>query len=154
MKWLLGVVCVVAMGCEPQDNCSCSSLISISLGDSDYGVLTHPPTTVKLCLDDECHSFEVTSVPSSFPSDDADPAKAMSVVVSTNPARLSFITELRHTADTRDVKLEFSRANQMLISRMWADTPFTSVAAIRPSEQEEACVSSCTSAVINDPGGP
>lgn len=155
MKWVLGVVCVVAMSCGPGDNCSCSSVVSIALGNADYGVLTKGPTTVKLCLDGECHSFEVEDVNSqvSFPSDDTDPAKAMSVAVGTNPSRLTFITALRHTVDTRDVKLEFSRSKQVLVSRTWDDAPFFATAALPPSDQH-ACVSSCTNAVINDPGAP
>ncbi len=155
MKWLLGVMSVVAMSCGPGDDCLCSSLISISLGDPDYGVLTHPPTMVKLCLDAECHSFEVGDVNShvSFPSEDLDPKKAMSVAVGANPSRLTFITELRHTVDTRDVKLEFSRSNQVLVSRTWEDAPFFATSALAPSDQQ-ACVSSCTNAVINAPGAP
>jgi len=155
MKWLPGVMCVVAMSCEPHDSCSCSSLISIALGDSDYGMLTQAPTDVKLCLDDACHSFEVHDVNSqvSFPSDDRDADKTMSVAVEQKPSRLIFVTQLRHTGDTRDVKLEFSRDGQLLISRVWTDAAFTPRAAI-PARGLGECVSSCTGAVINDPGAP
>jgi hypothetical protein len=144
MKWLLGVVCVVALSCGgDESNCFCDSILSVSIADIDFAVLEQGPTVVRLCLDDECHSIAVDDVNGSASNNDG-----YSVTFDSHPARLVFVSKQKYVKATQNVKLEFMRLSQVLVSHTWLDVAMTQVSAFSLQEGQ-TCSFSCESAQIN-----